>query len=89
MLGRIDRLVIRPERVLVVDFKTDARPPVSADETPTNYVLQLGCYRAAVAALYPDRVVDAAILWTAGPVLMMLDREILVRSVANYAKHDP
>ncbi|MCH8168422.1 MAG: double-strand break repair helicase AddA [Proteobacteria bacterium] len=85
MLGRIDRLVIGPARVLVVDFKTDARPPASARETPESYLLQLGCYRAALAALYPERTVEAAILWTIGPALMPLDAEILDRALAKFA----
>ena len=52
---------------------------------PENYLLQLGCYRTGLAALYPERTVDAAILWTAGPVLMLLDGEILDRAVADLA----
>jgi ATP-dependent helicase/nuclease subunit A len=89
MLGRIDRLVIGAARVLVVDFKTDARPPASAEETPEGYLAQLGCYRAALAALYPERVVKAAILWTAGPVLMPLDGEDLDRALAKQAVRAP
>ncbi len=85
MLGRIDRLVIGPARVLVVDFKTDARPPATPQATPEGYLAQLGCYRAALAALYPERVVEAAILWTIGPVLMPLDREILDRALVKLA----
>jgi ATP-dependent helicase/nuclease subunit A len=85
MLGRIDRLVIGSDRVLVVDFKTDVRPPASAEATPEGYLAQLGCYRAALAALYPERAVDAAILWTAGSVLMPLQAEMLDRAVAGLA----
>ena len=85
MLGRIDRLVIRPGRVLVVDFKGDAQPPGAAEAVPPGYLVQLGCYRAALAALYPERTVEAAILWTAGPVLMALDAEILDRALAGRA----
>ncbi len=85
MLGRIDRLVIGSDRVLVVDFKTAARPPAAAEETPEGYLAQLGCYRAALAALYPKRAVDAAILWTARPVLMPLGGEKLDRAVADLA----
>jgi ATP-dependent helicase/nuclease subunit A len=85
MLGRIDRLVIRPDRVLVVDFKTDARPPDKSAEVPEAYLVQLGCYRAALAALYPDRAVEAAILWTAGPALMPLDPAALDRTLDDLA----
>ncbi len=70
--GRIDRLVICPDRVLVVDFKTDAGPPATPEAVPENYLLQLACYRSAAKAIWPERLVDAAILWTAAPALMAL-----------------
>ena len=89
MLGRIDRLVIGSGRVLVVDFKTDASPPASPEAVPENYLFQLGCYRAALAALYPERAVEAAILWTAGPVLMALDGVTLDRALDARAAHAP
>ncbi|MHA1528397.1 MAG: PD-(D/E)XK nuclease family protein, partial [Alphaproteobacteria bacterium] len=85
MLGRIDRLVIGARRVLVVDFKTDAQPPAVARDTPESYLAQLGCYRTALAALYPDRAVEAAILWTNGPALMPLDGKTLDRALAKHA----
>ncbi|MFQ5566255.1 MAG: PD-(D/E)XK nuclease family protein, partial [Paracoccaceae bacterium] len=89
MLGRIDRLAIFSDRVLVVDFKTDAQPPAAAEAVPQDYLLQLGCYRAALAALYPDRAVEAAILWTNGPVLMRLEAETLERALAGRAALAP
>jgi ATP-dependent helicase/nuclease subunit A len=89
MLGRIDRLVVGPERVLVVDFKTDAQPPATASAVSQGYLRQLGCYRVGLASLYPERVVEAAILWTARPVLMPVDGEILDRAVADFAAHTP
>jgi ATP-dependent helicase/nuclease subunit A len=89
MLGRIDRLVIGPERVLVVDFKTDAQPTAVNEELPEGYLLQLGCYRAAIAAIYPEHVVDAAILWTAGPVLMPIDGGLLDKALAERTAHRP
>ena len=89
MLGRIDRLVIGPERVLVVDFKTDAQPTAVNEELPEGYLLQLGCYRAAIAAIYPEHVVDAAILWTAGPVLMSIDGVLLDKTLAERTARRP
>jgi ATP-dependent helicase/nuclease subunit A len=89
MLGRIDRLVIGAERVLVVDFKTDAQPAATPGDVPGAYLLQLGCYRAALAALYPQRLVNAAILWTAGPVLMPLDGAMLDQALAEWAARRP
>jgi ATP-dependent helicase/nuclease subunit A len=62
--GQIDRLVVRPDEVLIVDFKTNQAAPKSADEAPAAYVRQLALYRAVLARLYPQKPVRAALLWT-------------------------
>jgi ATP-dependent helicase/nuclease subunit A len=72
-----------------VDFKTDAQPAATPGDVPGAYLLQLGCYRAALAALYPQRLVNAAILWTAGPVLMPLDGAMLDQALAEWAARRP
>ncbi len=82
MNGRIDRLVLTPGRVLVVDFKSDARPPVTPDDVPAAYLAQLACYHAAAAALWPQRLAEAAILWTASRSLMHLPAPLLARALA-------
>lgn len=60
--GSVDRLLVEPEAVMVVDYKTAAHPPRSV---PQRYILQLALYRAVLRRLWPDRPVRAAILWTA------------------------
>ena len=70
--GQVDRLVVTDREVLIVDFKTGREPPVSEDEVAPQYLRQMAAYRAAVAAIYPDRAVRCALLWTGGPVLMPL-----------------
>jgi ATP-dependent helicase/nuclease subunit A len=89
MLGRIDRLVIGPARLLVVDFKTDARPATGPGEVPEAYLLQLACYRSALASLYPQHLVEAAVLWTAEPVLMPMDSGVLDHSLAEWNARRP
>jgi ATP-dependent helicase/nuclease subunit A len=64
--GRIDRLVIGAEEILIVDFKTDRRPPA---QPPTGHVEQLALYGLLLDRLYPGRRLRAAILWTALPRL--------------------
>jgi ATP-dependent helicase/nuclease subunit A len=85
MLGRIDRLVLTPGSVLVVDFKTDARPPDVPENVSEAYLAQLGAYRAAAAAIWPDREAEAAILWSAAPVLMRIPADLLDRALAAEA----
>ena len=67
--GRIDRLVVRDDEVLIVDYKTLRPVPPSEAEIPPLYVEQLKAYRAAVAEVYPGRAIRCALLWTDGPTL--------------------
>jgi ATP-dependent helicase/nuclease subunit A len=62
--GQIDRLVVTPQEVLIVDFKTNHAPPSRVAEAPPSYLRQLALYRAVLARLYPERPVRAALLWT-------------------------
>jgi ATP-dependent helicase/nuclease subunit A len=66
--GQVDRLLVSSDRVLVVDFKSDRDPPADR-EPPAAYVGQMAAYWAALRAIYPDRPVRCALLWTAGPRL--------------------
>ena len=68
--GRMDRLVITPERVLVVDYKTNRPAPDRIEDADPAYVLQLAIYVSILGRLYPDRPVEAALVWTDGPRLM-------------------
>jgi ATP-dependent helicase/nuclease subunit A len=61
--GRIDRLVVSPGRVLLVDFKSERQVP---EKPPQAYVAQLALYRAVIARVFPGREIAGAILWT-GP----------------------
>jgi ATP-dependent helicase/nuclease subunit A len=75
--GQIDRLVVTPAEVLIVDYKTNHAPPGSAAETPSAYVHQLALYRAVLAKLYPARAIRAALLWTETADLMEISAPAL------------
>src|SRR5438105_4373446 len=68
--GQIDRLVVTPGEVLIVDYKTNHAPPRTVVEAPRTYVRQLALYRAVLRKLYPRLPVRAALLWTETPELM-------------------
>jgi ATP-dependent helicase/nuclease subunit A len=68
--GRIDRLVVRADDVLVIDYKTDASAPASSADAPPGYIAQLDGYCRALAAVFPNKRPRAFILWTSGPALM-------------------
>ena len=75
--GVIDRLVVAPDRILAVDFKTNAVIPTSALDVPLGLLRQMGAYAEALAQIYPDRPIDTAILWTKTATLMALPHDIV------------
>ncbi|MEL6773733.1 MAG: UvrD-helicase domain-containing protein [Pseudomonadota bacterium] len=75
MTGRVDRLLITPQAIVVADIKSDRGVPVNADGVPADYLAQLGAYAGALEAVYPDRALRVCLLWTAEPRLMALDVE--------------
>jgi ATP-dependent helicase/nuclease subunit A len=62
--GQIDRLVVGPDEVLIVDFKTSQVAPKSAAEAPAAYIRQLALYRAVLSRLYPQKPIRAGLLWS-------------------------
>ncbi len=82
--GQIDRLVVTPTEILIVDYKTNHTPPKTADAAPRDYVRQLALYRQVLANLYPERAVRCFLLWTEHPEMM----EILAPALdAELARH--
>jgi ATP-dependent helicase/nuclease subunit A len=75
--GRIDRLMVTEDRVLIVDYKTNRPAPDLAANAPHDYVMQLALYRAVLRRLYPSKPVVAAILWTDRPSLMEIPSVLL------------
>ena len=65
--GQIDRLVVTENEVLVVDFKTNQTPPLTAAEAPAAYIRQLALYRAILARLYPQRAIRTALALDRNP----------------------
>jgi ATP-dependent helicase/nuclease subunit A len=77
--GTVDRLLIGPDRVRVVDFKTARRPPTRLEDVPDATVRQMAAYAAALGVIYPGRAVEAAILYTATPLLLAVPQPLLDR----------
>jgi ATP-dependent helicase/nuclease subunit A len=75
--GTADRLLVQPARVLVADFKTARRPPAMLEEVPVATLRQMAAYAAALAAIYPGRMIEAAVLYTQTPQLIAIPAELL------------
>jgi ATP-dependent helicase/nuclease subunit A len=86
--GQIDRLVVTPSEVLIVDFKTNHAPPEAPADAPRGYVRQLALYRAVLRRLYPQLPVRAALLWTETPDLMEISTPALDAELATLIQRD-
>ena len=76
--GTVDRLVVTDDAVLVIDFKTGRRVPPAPDACPIPHLRQMAAYHALLSAIFPDKRVSAALLYTAGPVMHMLSDDLLI-----------
>ncbi|QJD17144.1 double-strand break repair helicase AddA [Paracoccus sanguinis] len=70
--GAIDRLIVAPEGITAIDYKSNAAVPTDAAATPEGYLRQMAAYRHALRAIWPGRRVETAILWTRTRTLMPL-----------------
>jgi ATP-dependent helicase/nuclease subunit A len=86
--GQIDRLVVTPSEVLIVDYKTNHAPPNLPTQAPSAYVRQLALYRAVLKKLYPQLPVRAALLWTETPELMEISATALDAQLAAIILRD-
>jgi ATP-dependent helicase/nuclease subunit A len=81
--GQVDRLVVTEAEIMVVDYKTNRRPPAHADDIPDIYVRQMAAYRLALACIYPRHRVRCVLVWTDGPKLMEIDNRRLDDALAE------
>jgi ATP-dependent helicase/nuclease subunit A len=70
--GTVDRLLVEPGQVRVVDFKTGRHVPRSPADVPEHHRRQMAAYAEALAVIFPDRHIRTALLYTAGPRLIEL-----------------
>jgi ATP-dependent helicase/nuclease subunit A len=88
--GRIDRLAVTPEEVLILDFKTNRPPPAREEEVSEITLNQMALYRAGARRLFPGRRIACGLLFTDGPRLLRLSDAILDRQWGRLAEQlDP
>jgi len=86
--GTVDRLCVGAECIQIVDFKTGRRAPKSVDELPVYHLRQMAAYVAALRIIFPGRPVEAALLYTAAPILFALPQELLDRHKPDFAAEE-
>jgi ATP-dependent helicase/nuclease subunit A len=75
--GRVDRLVIEPGLVRVIDFKTGRSVPQDENDVIIPYLRQMAHYVAALEVIFPNTAVEASLLFTHAPRLVTLSEAIL------------
>ncbi|HEY9235554.1 MAG TPA: PD-(D/E)XK nuclease family protein, partial [Phenylobacterium sp.] len=84
--GRLDRLVVLHDRVLVADFKTNRPSPERIEDADPAYLRQMAIYAAVLEDVFPGRAVEAALVWTDGPKLMAVPENLRRRALAELAQ---
>ncbi|GFE49372.1 double-strand break repair helicase AddA [Roseobacter cerasinus] len=79
--GTIDWLIIRPDSVLAVDFKTNRAVPSRPEDCPEGLLRQMGAYAHMLAEIYPRHRIETAILWTHARALMPLPHDIVTTAL--------
>jgi ATP-dependent helicase/nuclease subunit A len=84
--GRVDRLLVETDRVLVVDFKTNRPAPARIEDADPAYIRQMAVYAAVLQSIFPERRIEAALVWTDGPRLMTAPENLLAKTLAGLAQ---
>jgi ATP-dependent helicase/nuclease subunit A len=86
--GRVDRMVVTPTRVLLVDFKSNRPSPDRIEDADEGYLTQMAIYVAVLRAIFPGRAVEAALVWTDGPKLMPIPENLISKALVLIAESD-
>lgn len=83
--GVIDKLIVKTDSVMAIDFKTNAVEPALPSDVPIGLLRQMAAYQKMLEEIYPDRTIMVAILWTTSGNLMPLPNDILSTSLRELA----
>ncbi|WP_010217352.1 double-strand break repair helicase AddA [Sphingomonas sp. PAMC 26621] len=83
--GTVDRLLVEPDRIRIVDFKTGRSVPATEGDIPPYHIKQMAAYAAALGVIFPGRAIEAALLYTSGPVLHLLSAQALAANKPGFA----
>ncbi len=79
--GRVDRLVLTDNEILIVDYKTDRPAPATPADVGEAYRTQMAAYRCILSQNWPDRPVRCLLVYTDGPKLMEIPAADLDRAL--------
>ncbi|MDH3196205.1 MAG: PD-(D/E)XK nuclease family protein, partial [Hyphomicrobiales bacterium] len=86
--GRIDRLAITDEAILIADFKTNRGVPSRPEDTDPAYILQMALYRRLLAESHSGPPPRALLVWTAGLQIMEVPDALMEAALAAHGLGD-
>jgi len=79
--GRLDRIAVSEDEVLIADYKTNRPVPHDLADADPAHIAQLAAYSAGLKTIYPGRRVRAFLVWTDGPRSMEIPETILIAAL--------
>lgn len=77
MSAQVDRLAIEPDRITLVDYKSNREVPDTVEGVDPGYIAQLAAYRELAKTIWPEREIRCGLLWTQAPRLMWFPDPVL------------
>jgi len=81
--GRIDRLAVLTDSVVIMDYKTNRVPPVTEETIPFAHKAQLAIYREILKPLYPAKRIDCMLVYTENATIHTLSEQALASALAG------
>lgn len=83
--GRVDRLSVNGDEVIIVDYKTNRQPPMSSTRVDQTYILQMAIYREILKPLYPAKRFTCAFVFSENASAIVIEPERLDAALAAFA----
>ncbi|PRX03432.1 UNVERIFIED_ORG: DNA helicase/exodeoxyribonuclease V subunit A [Martelella mediterranea] len=80
--GRLDRMAVEDDAVVLVDFKTNRNPPQESEPVPLSHAAQMAVYREILAPLYPGKAVSCLLVYTETTAVRRLTPDELSAALA-------
>ncbi|MGR6432699.1 double-strand break repair helicase AddA [Rhizobium sp. PAMB 3174] len=81
--GRIDRLAVDGDTVIIIDYKTNRVVPETVETVSPAYIAQLAIYREILAPLYPGKRFECALVYTEEAVIHVIPSGKLASALAE------
>ena len=78
-------MLIKKDKVEIVDFKTDRNPPEVEEELKPSYVLQISTYARLIQSIFPKSEVFSYLLWTKSRRLMPISIDLQIKHLRTFA----